>query len=140
MRLGDFFVPANLTVILDFVRRYGQLFSQPLLKVGKPCFALRCNASQSVNFLVNTGSQQPAVPESQGWVVIQGVVNHRSHLMQLVKAFAEMHKERVLAIVTPLDKGRHALKRMGSGDQISRIASLISELCGEALHVSDTLQ
>ena len=60
--------------------------------------------------------------------------------MELVKAFAEMHKERILAIVAPLDKGRHALKRMGSGDQIPRIASLISELCGKALHVSDTLQ
>ena len=73
-------------------------------------------------------------------MVIQCAVNHRSHLMELVKAFAEVHEERVLAIVTPLDKGRHALKRMGSGDQIPRIASLVSKLCGKALHVSDALQ
>ena len=140
MRLRHFDVPPHLSVVFDLQGRDVQFLSQPLFKGRKPCFSFVGHRAEFVHFIVNARSQETAVPQAQRCLLIQSVADGFHHLVELLEPLAQVHQERVLTVFAPLCDGRHSFQCVGRGDQITRIAALISQLGCQSFHVSNPFE
>ena len=80
------------------------------------------------------------LPQDQRCLLIQDVLVGFIHLVQLLKPLAQVHQEGVLTVFAPLCDGRHSFQCVGRGDQITRIAALISQLGCQSFHVSNPFE
>ena len=140
MGLCDFDVPTHLPIVFDLQRRNAQFFPQTKFELGEPSLTFRGHLAQLIHLFIHPRAQQATVPKAKGGRIVERILNGLHHFAELVQTFTEVHQQRVLAVLAPLNEARHAFKRMGRGHQVACVAALVSQLGGEPLHVPYALE